>query len=95
AYRVAVSPDGRRAIVPAPELGLIRVIDTATMREATVAIPGGPGGALFAADGRTAYVPVMSTGQVAVVDLQRLAVARTLPTGAAPDSMAISNYFRR
>ncbi|HEX6748692.1 MAG TPA: YncE family protein [Longimicrobium sp.] len=95
AYRVAVSPDGRRAVIPAPELDLVRVIDTATMRETTIPVAGTPGGAVFSADGRTAYVPVMRTGQVAVVDLHFNAVSRMLPTGAAPDGMAISTFFRR
>jgi len=95
AYRVAITPDGRRALIPAPELGLLRVIDTRTLRESTVALPGGPGGALVSADGRTAYVPLIEAGQVAVVDLATLAVTRRLPTGAAPDGMALSRLFRR
>jgi len=95
AYRVAVSPDGRHAVIPAPELDLVRVIDTATMRESDVAVPHTPGGAIFSADGRTAYVPTMENGQVAVIDLRLLAVVRTLPTGAAPDGLAISRYFSR
>ena len=93
AYRVAISPDGRQAIIPAPELDLVRVIDTATMRETAIPVPGTPGGAVFSPDGRTAYVPTMGNGRVAVLDLRRLAVVRTLPTGAAPDGMAISRFF--
>ncbi|HEX8242656.1 MAG TPA: YncE family protein [Longimicrobium sp.] len=95
AYRVSVSPDGRHALVPSPEQDLVRVIDTATMREATIPVPGTPGGAVFSRDGRTVYVPVMATGQVAVIDLRLNAVARMLPTGAAPDGIAISTYFAR
>lgn len=95
AYRVALTPDGRRALIPAPELGLLRVIDTRTMRESTVALSGGPGGALVSADGRTAYVPLIEAGEVAVVDLATLSVTRRLPAGAAPDGMALSRLFRR
>ena len=94
-YRVAVTPDGRRALIPAPALNLLRVIDTATMRESTVSLPGVPGGAVVSRDGRTAYVPLMEAGQVAVVDLSTLTVTRRLPTGASPDGLAISSFFRR
>jgi YVTN family beta-propeller protein len=95
AYRVSITPDGRHALIPAPELGLVRVIDTATMRETVVQVPNGPGGVIVSADGRTAYVPVMETGEVAVIDLDFMAVARRFSVGAAPDGMAISRYFAR
>ena len=95
AYRVAVSPDGRHALIPAPELGLVRVIDTSTLRETTIAVPSGPGGVVVAPDGHTAYVPVMQTGEVAVIDLSLMAVLRRFPVGAAPDGIAISRYFSR
>ncbi|HKP75614.1 MAG TPA: YncE family protein [Longimicrobiaceae bacterium] len=95
AYRVAVSPDGARALIPAPELGLVRVIDTATLREATISVPGGPGGVVVSADGHTAYVPVMQTGEVAVIDLSLMAVLRRFPVGASPDGIGISRYFSR
>ena len=95
AYRVALTPDGRRALIPAPKLGLLRVIDTATLRETTLALPGLPGGAVVSADGRTAYVPLMETAQVAVIDLATLTVTRRLPTGQSPDGMALSSLFRR
>ena len=90
AYRVAVTPDGRKALVPAPMLGLLRVIDTATMRVTNVQVPNGPGGAFASADSRFAYVPVMETGEVAVVDLDLLAVVRRFPVGAAPDGLALA-----
>lgn len=93
AYRVSISPDGRHALIPAPELGLVRVIDTATLRETDITLPGVPGGVVVAADGHTAYVPVMQTGEVAVIDLSLMAVVRRFPVGAAPDGMAISRYF--
>jgi YVTN family beta-propeller protein len=95
AYRVSLTPDGRHALVPAPELNLLRVIDTATLRETIVPLPGMPGGAVVSPDGRTAYVPLMETAQVAVIDLATLAVTRRLPTGAAPDGIAVSTLFRR
>lgn len=94
-YRVAITPDGRRALIPAPSLNLLRVIDTATLRESTVAVPGTPGGAVVSRDGRTAYVPMMEAGEIAVVDLATLTVTRRLPTGAGPDGIAISSFFRR
>ena len=94
AYRVAITPDGRRAVIPAPELGLIRVIDTATMRESTIAIPNTPGGAVFSADGKTAYVPLMGEGAIAVVDLDAGTVVRKLPSGPAPDGMALAPASR-
>jgi len=95
AYRVTLTPDGRRALIPAPEQNLLRVVDTATLRETTVSLPGMPGGAVVAPGGRTVYVPLMETAQVAVVDLATLAVTRHLPTGAAPDGIAVSTFFRR
>jgi len=95
AYRVTLTPDGRRALIPAPEQNLLRVVDTATLRETTVALPGMPGGAVVSPDGRTVYVPLMETAQVAVIDLATLAVTRHLPTGAAPDGIAVSTFFRR
>jgi DNA-binding beta-propeller fold protein YncE len=95
AYRVALSPDGRRALIPAPELDLVRVVDTATLRETAIRVEGTPGGAVFSADGRTAYVPLIGSGRIAVVDLERLAVTRTLPAGAAPDGLAISPSVSR
>jgi DNA-binding beta-propeller fold protein YncE len=96
AYRVSITPDGRHALVPAPELGFVRVTDTATMRVTDIALPNTPGGVVFSADSRTAYVPVMETGEVAVIDLGFMAVAsRRFSVGAAPDGMAISTYFRR
>jgi YVTN family beta-propeller protein len=95
AYRVSITPDGGRLLVPAPELNLLRVIDTATLRETTVPLPGMPGGAVVSPDGRTVYVPLMETAEVAVVDLATLAVTRRLPTGAAPDGIAVSTFFRR
>jgi YVTN family beta-propeller protein len=94
AYRVAVAHDGR-VLVPAPEQDLLRVIDAATLRETTVALPGGPGGAIVSPDGRTAYVPLMGVSQVAVVDLATLRVVRNLPAGAQPDGIGVSTFFRR
>jgi DNA-binding beta-propeller fold protein YncE len=94
AYRVAITADGATVLVPEPELGIVRLIDTASLRTRDTSVPGGPGGPVVAADGSVAYVPLMQTGQVAVVDLRMLSVLRVLPTGQAPDGMAISRFYR-
>jgi YVTN family beta-propeller protein len=89
-YRVTITADGRKALIPAPMANLLRVIDVATRAEETIAIPGGPGGAVVAADGRTVYVPLVEKGGIAVVDLETKRVLRTLPSGAGPDGIGIA-----
>lgn len=95
AYRVTMSLDGRHALIPAPEAGLVRAIDTETMEATVIPVPGGPGGVVPSPDGQTAYVPVMQTGEVAVIDLRLMVVTRHFSVGAAPDGMAVSRYFNR
>lgn len=94
-YRVAITPDGRHALVPAPMQDRMRIFDVATRAETVVPIPGGPGGARFSPDGRSAYLALNSAGGIAVLDLATHTVVRTLPAGARPDGIAVSSVFRR
>lgn len=89
-YRITITPDGRKALIPAPMANLLRVVDVATRAEETIAVEGGPGGAVVAADGRTVYLPLVGASGVAVVDLEAKRVLRTLPSGAGPDGIGIA-----
>jgi YVTN family beta-propeller protein len=95
-YRIAISADGRTAVVPNPEANVVRVFDVATRTERrTISMTGGaegaqPVGVTLAADGRRVFVALQGTSEVAMVDLATGAELARFPVGAGPDGLAVT-----
>jgi YVTN family beta-propeller protein len=103
AYRVSFTPDGRLAVASLTASSKVRIYDAATKAEiATISISGQseasslaqggaqPVGIAFSSDSRFAYVACQGIGAVAVVDLRERKLVKTIPVGAGPDAVAIS-----
>lgn len=103
-YRLAITPDGRTAVITDPPRSEVRIVDVATRRpRATVAIPAegvaataefagsaSPEGVAIARDGRTAYVALQGANRVAVIDLASGRLVKALAAGAGPDGIGYS-----
>jgi YVTN family beta-propeller protein len=91
AFRLRFTPDGRRVLATIPDAAALLVFDAQSRQESgRVALEGAPLSVAVSADGLLAYVVVGGTDRVAEIDLAKLAVTRSFPTGAGPDSLAIS-----
>ncbi len=103
-YRLAVTPDGRTAIVTDPQRGVVRFFNVATRLErGQVVIPpvgivttaefsGSPcpEGLVITPDGRTVYVALQGTNSVAAIDIATRSIVATLPVGVWPDGVGYS-----
>ncbi len=92
-FAVALSPDGKRAVVTSLLGGSITVLDLAppAMRVAGSAGVGyQPRGVAIARDGRRAFVALSGDDAVAVVDLTSLAVVASAVVGAEPWHVALT-----
>lgn len=91
-YRVAISPDGGTALVPAPMAGVLRVFDVASRseRRAIGFGDGRPVGTAISPDGTYAFVSLQGADEAAMVDLQTLEEVRRFRTGAGPDGIAVA-----
>ena len=102
AFKVAVSPNGRKAYVTkegSPELGVeggVAVMDLGGKRQSNfIRLPGRPSGIVLTPDGQKAYV-ANRTGRLIVLDLAREALKDSvLTTNAFPSRAAISPDGRR
>ena len=108
-YRIAISPDGRRAVVTDPMAGSIRVFDVATRRErfkidvprdsivSTAEVAGSPSpeGVTIAPDSRWAFVTLQGRNRVVTIDLDRGAITNWAPTGVWSDGIAFSRVVAR
>lgn len=91
-HHVAVSPDGRFAIVTHPDEGAISAIDLSTyIVVARVATGPFPNYAVFSPDGREAYVSNAGNNTVSAVDTERWIVRWNAVTGASPEHVVLSN----
>jgi YVTN family beta-propeller protein len=104
AYRVSFAPDGRTAVASLTASSKVRLYDAVTRAEiATIAISGTstgsdlapaggaqPVGITYSSDSRFAYVACQGIGAVAVIDLRERKLVKTIPVGAGPDAVAIS-----
>jgi YVTN family beta-propeller protein len=91
-HHVAVSPDGRTAVVTHPGTGTVSIIDLATYRLAgTVATGPLPNYAVYAPDGKRLYVSNAGNGTVSDVDTSRWVVLRNILVGESPEHMALSH----
>ena len=87
-YRLAVSADGRTAIVCDPDGGAIHAIDVAT-RAVAWKLDGlaSPRGVNIAPDGRIAFVTLADDPSVGMVDMATHKLVRTITVGPSPDGV--------
>jgi len=103
-YRIAISADGRRAVITDPMLANVHVVDAATRRPIatidiprdslvpTAEVPGSPSpeGVTIAPGGSYAYVTLQGRNRVAIIDLDRARIVRTGVTGTWSDGIGYS-----
>lgn len=103
-YRIAISADGRRAVITDPMQANVRVFDVPTRRAiatidiprdslvATAEVPGSPSpeGVTISPDGNYAYVTLQGRNRVAIIDLDRARIVRTGVTGTWSDGIGYS-----
>ena len=108
-YRIALSADGRTALVTDPARGEVRAFDAATHaprftvtfpRDSllpTAEVPGSPSpeGAVITPDGTWAFVTLQGRNRVAAIDLARGRVAWYGVTGAWSDGIGYSPLATR
>ena len=95
---VALSPDGRTALVTDSEVGnssgVLAIIDVPTASvTARVPVGSGPTGVVFSPGGRLAYVAdtgYLGAGNVEVVDVSRQTVTGSITVGKQPAGLAVS-----
>lgn len=107
-YRIAITPNGRTAVIADPPNAVVRIVDVPTRRDrATVKIdsagvtsaaefPGSPSpeGVVISRDGRMAYVALQGSSRLAMIDLESATVVAYVPTGAGPDGIGYSPFGR-
>ncbi len=90
-HHVAVSPDGRLAVVTHPNQGTISAIDLSTYRViATVATGPLPNYAVFGPNARRVYVSNAGNATVSEVDAGRWIVRRNFVVGESPEHVVLS-----
>ena len=103
-YRIAVTPDGRLAVVTDPVRAEVRVVGVADRRTrftiavpadslvATAEVPGSPSpeGVALSRDGRWAFVTLQGRNRVATIDLARGVITAYAPTGTWSDGVGFS-----
>ncbi len=90
---IALTPDGRRALVSATYSGQLRVlaIDGERLRAAgSITLGFEPRGLAVAPDGKLAYVALTAANEVAVVDLDCLEVKERIAVGHWPRYLALT-----
>ncbi len=103
-YRMAVSPDGRTAVVSDPVKARVRIFDAATRKQRfDVAIPAdslvstaevsgspSPEGVTISRDSRWAFVTLQGRNRLATIDLARGAIVALAPIGNWSDGVGFS-----
>ena len=87
-YRLAMSADGKTAIICDPQGNKIHVADVAARRVTwTLDSLGSPRGVNIAPDGKTAFVTLAADETVGVIDLVNRTLVRKIKVGASPDGV--------
>jgi YVTN family beta-propeller protein len=87
-YRIAISNDGKTAIICDPQGDRIHVADVALRKVIWTLGPlGSPRGVTIAPDGRTAFVALAEDPSMGVVDLVERKLTRKVTVGASPDGV--------
>ena len=103
-YRIAISPDGRLAVISDPMRAEIRVVSVPDRAPRftiavpsdslvpTAEVPGSPSpeGVAISRDGRWAFVTLQGRNRVVTVDLERGAIVGSAPTGTWSDGVGFS-----
>lgn len=103
-YRLAITPDGRRAVITDPVRADVRIIDAATRRElATLRVPRdsivstaevagspSPEGVTISPDSRWAFVTLQGRNRVITIDLGDARIVGWAPTGTWSDGVGFS-----
>ena len=91
-HHVAVSSDGRLAVVTHPSEDSISAIDL-TSYEVVANLSTGPlpNYAAFSPDGKSVYVSNAGNGTVSTVDVERWIVSWNTPVGATPEHVVLSD----
>lgn len=107
-YRLAISPDGKRAVITDPVNANVRVFDVATRKQlrsieiprdslvATAEVPGSPSpeGVTISADSKWAFVTLQGRNRVITIDIERGAIVAWAVTGTWSDGIAYSPMIR-
>ncbi len=90
-HHVAVSPDGRYAVVTHPNQGAISAIDLSSY-EVVASLPTGPfpNYAAFGPEGQSVYVSNAGNGTVSAVDAASWAVRWNAAAGESPEHVVLS-----
>jgi len=105
-YRMAITSDGRTAIVTDPAGAAVRFFNTATRAELgrvtfpadslvpTAEVPGSPcpEGLVITPDGQTVFVTLQGRNRVVAIDIASRTVLATMPTGVWSDGVAYSPF---
>ncbi len=103
-YRLAISPDGRTAVITDPVKAEVRIFDALTRRQrfliavprdsivATTEVPGSPSpeGVTISADSRWAFVTLQGRNRLATIDLARGVITGLAPIGTWSDGVGYS-----
>ena len=93
-YRLAISADGRIAMICDPQANKVHVADVAQHKVIwSLEGLGSPRGVTIAPDGKTAFVTLNSDRTVAVVDLTTRTILRKIGVGASPDGVGFGPAF--
>jgi YVTN family beta-propeller protein len=107
-YRLAITSDGKTAIITDPVSAVVRFFNTATRAELgrisfaadslvpTAEVPGSPcpEGVTLTPDGKTAFVTLQGRNRVVAIDVASRTVLATMPTGVWSDGVAYSALTR-
>lgn len=89
-HHVAVSPDGRFAVVTQPNADTVTAIDLSDFSvAATVPVGALPNYAMFAPDGGRVYVSSAGSDRVVEISVGDWKIARAIETGAGPEHLVI------
>ena len=87
-YRLAISADGKTAIICDPQGNAIHVADVASRKVVwKLDALGSPRGVTISPDGRTAFVTLADDPAVGVIDLVERKLVRKIGVGASPDGV--------
>jgi DNA-binding beta-propeller fold protein YncE len=96
-YRILLTQDERRVVIPDARSEVVRIFD-AQSREELGSLDfsgGGPQGVSLHPDNRTVFLSLSREGRVAVIDIERMEVLGEYEAGRGPDGVGYSELRLR